>query len=291
MICRIDGSSEENPNPSKLKDCQRLEDEAGNPLFGIKGNLVHFLGNLAHRCPANQTLITELDGLHLILNHFQVDHLNPCIHPWGQFTGSDVMQNGCLPRYTLMSLYCMVCTGYDTTENAQNTCHIVQKWLPSTILYTLYNMLCIVRTNPVSLLGVFCECSGNCSYIHSMAELHGLCRQVVFIKRYISVMEMLCGPAYCGLCRQVVFIKRYISVMEVLCGPAYCGLCRQVVFKRQASLYTVEMFYLWTESACHNFCQQIIETVQRFAHLGFFRYTNFMRYLSEDKHLYINLAC
>ena len=54
------------------------------------------------------------------------------------------------------------------------------------------------------------------------------------------------------ICRQVVFIKRYITVMEVLCRPAYCGLCRHVVFKGQASLYTVEMFCLWTESACHN---------------------------------------
>ena len=91
VICRIDGSSKGNLNPSKLKDSQHLEDEVGNPLFGIKGNLVRFLGNLAHRCPANQTLIADLDGLHLILSHFQVDHLNPCIHLCQYFTGSDVM--------------------------------------------------------------------------------------------------------------------------------------------------------------------------------------------------------
>ena len=34
--------------------------------------------------------------------------------------------------------------------------------------------------------------------------------------------------AYSGLCRQVVLIKRCISITEGVRGSAYSGLCRQV---------------------------------------------------------------
>ena len=41
---------------------------------------------------------------------------------------------------------------------------------------------------------------------------------------------------------------------------------------RQIPLY-LDVFYLWTDDACHNFSSNNNSIVQRFAHLGFFRYT------------------
>ena len=81
VICEIDGSFEKKQSSLKSENFRKTEAEEGNPFHGLKGNLVRLLGNLAYCSPTNQTLIADLDGFHLILNHFHVDHVNPCILP------------------------------------------------------------------------------------------------------------------------------------------------------------------------------------------------------------------
>ncbi|XP_070559376.1 ataxin-10-like [Ptychodera flava] len=89
---------------------QTLSNEASrrqtteNPVFGFKGDLIRLIGNMSSRNKRNQDLVRQLEGIGLLLDHCNIDELNPFINQWAVFAIHNLCENNAENQSVIASM-------------------------------------------------------------------------------------------------------------------------------------------------------------------------------------------
>ncbi|CAI8013410.1 Ataxin-10 [Geodia barretti] len=87
QLSTLDGSNNSTRHLSSLKESRKTtEIRKEGPLFGMKRDLLQFIGSLLYHCPHMQERIRMLEAIPLILNQCHLDHGNPYILQWAVLT-------------------------------------------------------------------------------------------------------------------------------------------------------------------------------------------------------------